>query len=210
MRRRLFNILAALSLVLCVGLGVLWARSYWYFDFWAWANWREDAEYIYQAARGICSDSGHIGFEYTGLDFPKSKLSAFLARYPWAQGNLRPHGFQHRRYSAGATKWLVRRVDPPFWDRLGFIVRDQDDSAGMAGVGRIPSRRISVFVPFWLPTLLAAAMPGTWLARKWLANRPAARLKRGLCPRCGYDLRATPDRCPECGTAIERRSRPCG
>jgi len=48
--------------------------------------------------------------------------------------------------------------------------------------------------------LLVVTQVGLWLVLIPVRRRKR-RVRQGLCARCGYDLRATPDRCPECGAA---------
>jgi hypothetical protein len=51
--------------------------------------------------------------------------------------------------------------------------------------------------PCWAVVLSSAVLPA--IACVALIRR-RRRHAQGCCPTCGYDLRATPDRCPECGT----------
>jgi len=51
----------------------------------------------------------------------------------------------------------------------------------------------------WLSCALVLA-PGAWFYLLSRARARAKRVSKGLCPACGYDMRATPEKCPECGT----------
>jgi hypothetical protein len=54
------------------------------------------------------------------------------------------------------------------------------------------------WIPHWALALATGAWPGV-LAVRWRRRKREVRSSAGLCWRCGYDLRATPGRCPECG-----------
>jgi hypothetical protein len=72
------------------------------------------------------------------------------------------------------------------------------DFVKVAGAGPYWGRFANFGLRLWPLPYLAALIP---LARLVSAARSARdrRDRPGLCRRCGYDLRATPKRCPECG-----------
>jgi hypothetical protein len=70
-----------------------------------------------------------------------------------------------------------------------------------------------LIVPHWWIAIFAGILPLCWISA-FLLRRARKRLrcrKPGCCPTCGYDLRATPERCPECGWTGEKpASEPLG
>ena len=64
-------------------------------------------------------------------------------------------------------------------------------------VARLALRLVTLFA-----TALAFAIVGIAGVR---TGRRAMRLREGLCVKCGYDLRASIDHCPECGWPVPAR-----
>ena len=105
-------------------------------------------------------------------------------------------------------------------DRNKSLYMEEDealDNVSFAGPTHIPGLRVEIyrnqmtgmrldatFVAHDLLLLIVTAMlPLLWYAvRKINRGRIRRRIKAGRCLQCGYDLRATPVRCPECGTVV--------
>jgi hypothetical protein len=95
---------------------------------------------------------------------------------------------------------------PNQWLGFGYY-----DEASIAGANNRTSSRAGWSAPtlrfvrlaLWFP-LIAFAVLRVVRALVWRRSR--RRITRGLCPACGYNIQATPDRCPECG-AVPTASR---
>ena len=119
--------------------------------------------------------------DYTALIISKNGRFDLLYVSPWVGDEPGWMDFSHPADSSLGGTDYSRRL-------LGF------------GGGRQLNGGIFVNVPYWF-TAAIGALPALLLVR---AERRRRRILRGGCAVCRYDLRATPDRCPECGGTAAR------
>jgi hypothetical protein len=178
--RYILNGLTVLSVVLCVAMAVLWA-----------------ADHGATASRELIL--GVPGGRAYGLIFTFDHLIGAVFRFhqpvrTWDLICTTDHGWSTGFY---CEVFLYERH--AVWSHLGhfgataFDGRQKDELFRGAAI---------VMVPAWVPIVLCGIAPAFALRR---AMRRWRRLRTGRCAKCGYDLRATPDRCPECG-AVPKRS----
>jgi hypothetical protein len=178
MKRRLFNLAAATSLLLCVGTVALWVRSRGNFEYFHY-GWPEKVP----GNRGyerIFSNKGIIGYVHC------------VKRHPQIGSNLwYGYGFEHER--------MASRQAPPGsvfrgrqWRGFGYMHESFN-----APDGAIQFWAGGIYCPHWFLALLLLTLP---LQQVVAAQRARLNRQRDLCECCGYDLRESPDRCPECGT----------
>ena len=184
MKRRLFTILSALSLVLCVAACAAWVRSSVVPDRLGWIK---------------IGPEGDGDVERHGLFFGH-------------QRGARPSGGRQDRHSQhGWTAYPLTFFHGsqnivftyPYMDgglaanRLGFRFFDKKSTNLFYGPSSAydVERDVGVIFPYWFMGAIFGILPVMWMVR---TIRQPHRV--GVCRKCGYDLRATPDRCPECGT----------
>ena len=176
--KRLFRFLTCVSLVLLALLILLWVRSYWRADHLRYVI--GDVEVDDDHGPIVMGKWRFIHSERGGIQIADRDVTTLL-------------GLPGLNYRSGPARSYV---DIPIYSWEGSVDRVGFDLGGF--LVQITDGEWRVIVPHWFLAAVTALLPSIAYFQR---RRRRQRLSKNLCPVCGYDLRATPDRCPECGTA---------
>jgi hypothetical protein len=186
----LFAAFAAGSLIGCVAAAGAWGRSYLAGDTFG----HRAGDRVWMIGVG----GGRLAIVRVDFVPPPSWVGADGA---WRHDGGPPDAYVPDPSFIGADRWAFDAAGVRYATRT-IDGRDANGRLGYRGVDRSDARLI--VVPLAYITALFAVAPAAWLVGFRKRRRHAARVRRGLCEHCGYDLRASPGRCPECGTVPAR------
>lgn len=189
---------ATLSLLLTLGLVAGWIESHRSPRAWQRTRWELSATVDeWWETRWVIAD-GVAGFSHSHITAP-----AFVGQVVGAGGAIAPD----RVIPSGET-WtaipafagLTLQNDAPAVLRhVGVRWEARRPMAGSSPM--FPADRQAAQISLAVPTMLCAALTAYFVFASRRAARPFSRARAGLCSSCGYDLRSSPARCPECGNA---------
>jgi hypothetical protein len=190
LRRIIFNVLTVLSLLLCVATVGLWVRSYFAMDRLAISRFSDEGKKTFWTWDELKVGKGGIGFNRHVQSGDRATFRNDMRRMTSraSPSNAAPLWYQTNPPEYPDFRFASASGDPSIygfkWGRF---------SGTEAGYHRPTNFSLQIVVPIWLVFVVTLCIPLVWLR----ARRPFR--KPGQCAKCGYDLRATPDRCPECG-----------
>ena len=182
MRRLLLAFFSAVSLLFCLAACVVWVRSYSTADRFV-NGYPKPRLVVFVAAGGVS-----VGWY---------RMERPTVEYLTDCEHDRDALFHHESDSDEKPAYPIYGSPRTFANKLGFGW--DAGSIDTIHTGEV-IRRVAT-APIWAIAAATLAPPVLWL-RSWRRRR--MRSRAGLCTACGYDLRATPERCPECGTAGRR------
>ena len=141
------------------------------------------------------------GGVYGGVLWHVTERDTVTSGREWGRESIQ--WIQWPSYVPPDDRHLVASYFQPTWAFAGIDFAahplDATSSLPIKRVGRTILQAVTVHVPYWLVLLPFLVLP-TCMMGSWLRFRRHQR--QGWCPYCSYDLRATPERCPECGQTV--------
>jgi hypothetical protein len=197
-----------------VALSFLWVRSY---------RRGDVLTYLTAAGNGYSIRSVPGGIEFTRADNLRDRV---------ASSDPLPDGWSIRHMTWGTSQtfrpkstnvhlhdqYVVvhHHPQPPAHAFAGFGWEDATITYPLLGSlspysGVLPGLRPAIYRTriLLLPDAFIILILATWPALRFIRQRRRAQLiAAGHCLTCGYDLRATPNQCPECGRVPRRGAAP--
>lgn len=186
--RRILWLVKGLLLAVFLAVIVLWVRSYCRCDVLSDTRRGENDGWKTAIGPELSSRLGWLSADWTVVSWPAKRVipddyfrGGFYRTSVPAGDTI---GHAREEYGLGSVRWgrdwlhLYSKSNEPRLYYDSHVLR----------------------VQHWLLAMICGAWPMTSL---FLATRRAIKRRRlmqaGCCKACGYDLRATPQRCPECG-----------